>query len=98
MLITPKEDHGNKRIGSPTIDNWKNVAAFVKFLKVFYDVTTKISGFLYVTSNSYFHELWGIRELLIQWSTNVNSVLSNMSSNMKVKYENIGAQWKELIS
>ena len=39
-----------------------------------------------MTSNSYFHELWGIREFLIQWSTNVNSVLSNLSSNMKVKY------------
>ena len=60
---------------------------FVKFFMVFYDVTTKISGSLYVTSNSYFHELWGIQELLTQWSTNVNSVLSNMSSNMKVKYD-----------
>ena len=65
----------------------KKVAVFVKFLKIFYDVAGKISGSLYMTSNSYFHELLGIRELLIQWSTNVNSVLSNMSSNMKVKYD-----------
>ena len=56
----------------------KTLQVFVKFLKVFYDVTTKISGSLYVTSNSYFHELWGIQEFLIQWSTNVNFVLSNM--------------------
>ena len=66
MLLLQRGDHGNKRIGPPTIDDWKNVAVFVKFLKVFYDVTAKISGSLYVTSNSYFHELWGIQELLIQ--------------------------------
>ena len=60
-------DHGNKRIGPPTIDDWKNVPVFVMFLKVFYDVTMKISGYSYVTSNSYFHELWGSQELLIEY-------------------------------
>ena len=50
---------------------------------VFYDVIIKMSGYLYVISNSYFHELWGIQEILIEWSTSVNSVLSNMGSNMR---------------
>jgi hypothetical protein len=34
--------------------DWNNVRHFVNFLKVFYDVTIKIFGTLYSTSNLYF--------------------------------------------
>jgi len=57
------------------------------FFNVFYDVTTKISGSLYVTANSYFHEMWGINELLIGWSNEHNSILCSMAVNMKTKYD-----------
>jgi hypothetical protein len=48
-------------LGPPTFDDWKNVRVFLKFLKLFYDVTICLSGPLYVTSNMYFQEICGIQ-------------------------------------
>ncbi|KAL4016504.1 hypothetical protein IC575_024156 [Cucumis melo] len=82
-----EDEHGKKRIGPPSNFDWKNVEVFVMFLKVFYNVTNKISGSLYVTANSFFHEMWGINDLLISWSNEHNSILRNMTINMKSKYD-----------
>ena len=35
----------------PEKEDWKRARAFVKFLKMFYDVTLKFSGSLHITSN-----------------------------------------------
>ena len=35
-------------------EGWNRVRVFVKFLKMFYDVTLKFSGSLHVTSNFFF--------------------------------------------
>jgi hypothetical protein len=40
-----------KGLGPPINDDWDNVHHFVKFLKVFYNVTMKIYGSLYATTN-----------------------------------------------
>ncbi|KAL4013587.1 hypothetical protein IC575_025759 [Cucumis melo] len=82
-----EDEHGKKKIGPPSNYDWKNVEVFVMFLKVFYNVTNKISGSLYVTANSFFHEMWGINDLLIGWSNEHNSILRNMAINMKSKYD-----------
>ncbi|KAL0303301.1 UNVERIFIED_CONTAM: putative AC transposase [Sesamum radiatum] len=37
--------------------DWINVRNFVKFLKIFYNVTLKFSGSSYITSNAFFREL-----------------------------------------
>ena len=76
-----------KRIGPPSNYDWKNVEVFVIFFKVFYNVTNKISGSLYVTANSFFHDLWVINDLLICWSNKHNTILRNMAINMKSKYD-----------
>ena len=82
-----EDEHGKKRNGPPSNFDWKNVEVFVMFLKVFYNVTNKISGSLYVTANSFSHEMWGSNDLLIGWSNEHNSILCNMAINMKSKYD-----------
>ncbi|KAF7824055.1 zinc finger BED domain-containing protein RICESLEEPER 2-like [Senna tora] len=44
-----------KSRGIPTRKDWENARIFVKFLKVFYDVTNVVSGTLFATSSNYFH-------------------------------------------
>ena len=41
----------------PSNEDWKNASAFIKFLKIFYDITLALSGSLYVTSNSVYTHL-----------------------------------------
>ena len=48
---------GKKILGPPNFEDWDNVKVFVKFLKLFYEVTLRFFGSLYVTSNVFFHEL-----------------------------------------
>ena len=43
--------------GPPEKEDWNITRVFVKFLKMFYDVTLKFSGSLHVTSNVLFKEL-----------------------------------------
>jgi hypothetical protein len=46
-----------KKLGPPALEDWEKARSFVNFLKLFYTVTLKFSDSLYVTSNSFFHEL-----------------------------------------
>ena len=43
--------------GPPEKEDWNRARVFVKFLKMFYDVTLKFLGSLHVTSNIFFKEL-----------------------------------------
>ena len=43
--------------GPPEKEDWNRAKVFVKFLKMFYDVTLKFLGSLHVTSNIVFKEL-----------------------------------------
>ncbi|KAK9741211.1 hypothetical protein RND81_03G089200 [Saponaria officinalis] len=47
-----------------TTEEWKQVSSLLPFLKVFYDATLKMSGSLYVTSNSYVEVIFGVGEVL----------------------------------
>ncbi|KAL5579865.1 hypothetical protein UlMin_012307 [Ulmus minor] len=49
--------NGKKIDGPPIHHDWEKAQVFVKFLKIFYKVTTRISGSLYVTSNFFFKEI-----------------------------------------
>ncbi|XP_019185248.1 PREDICTED: zinc finger BED domain-containing protein RICESLEEPER 2-like [Ipomoea nil] len=42
---------------APTFLDWCSVESLVKLLKAFYDMTVRISGSLYVTSNTFFSEI-----------------------------------------
>ena len=50
--------------GWPSVDDWDNVRNLRDFLEHFYEVTLRISGTSYVTSNNFFDELSEIDILL----------------------------------
>ena len=53
---------GKNPIGPPNYLDWENVKTFVKFLGIFYETTLRFSGPLFVSSNTYFHELISIED------------------------------------
>uniref|UniRef100_A0A7N0UF14 Uncharacterized protein n=1 Tax=Kalanchoe fedtschenkoi TaxID=63787 RepID=A0A7N0UF14_KALFE len=53
--------------GFPEPADWTNVRRFVKFLKHFYELTLKVSGSSYTTSNNFFQEIGEVDLLLKLW-------------------------------
>ncbi|GMI70022.1 DAYSLEEPER [Hibiscus trionum] len=73
--------------GGPKEDDWKRVGSFLPFLIVFYDATLRLSGSLYVTSNTYAHEIYGTRLMI---SNNIGSEddgVRKMAAQMMSKYD-----------
>jgi hypothetical protein len=83
-LRMSKEENGG---GPPNDENWDIVRHFVKFLKVFFNVRTKIFDSLYSPSNSYFQQLYNVHKHLREYFESGDSLLSNMTKSMKVKYD-----------
>ncbi|CAL8112897.1 unnamed protein product [Prunus armeniaca] len=52
----------NIRVGPPSEDDWENATVFVKFLRVFYEVTLKVSASLHPTVNKAFHSILAIEK------------------------------------
>ena len=50
--------------GLPTEEDWEYARCLLPFLRGFYTSTLRISGSLYVTSNNYFHEVFGIGAMI----------------------------------
>ncbi|KAL5861151.1 hypothetical protein ACOSQ4_002447 [Xanthoceras sorbifolium] len=82
-----ENENGKIRVGPPKEDDWSKAKVFVKFLHVFYDITLKFSSSLSVTSNLFFHELCSIETELTSFAKSNDSVLSEMSSSMKSKFD-----------
>ena len=60
----------------------------MKFLDIFYKVTLRFYGSLFVTSNTYFHELISIKDQLQQLcSVDGNPLLKSMVVEMEKKYD-----------
>jgi hypothetical protein len=76
-----------KNLGPPALEDWEKARSFVKFLKLFYTVTLKFSGSLYVTSNSFFHELISMHTSISQLCRSEDVYVSNMAKNMMAKYK-----------
>ncbi|XP_054806271.1 zinc finger BED domain-containing protein RICESLEEPER 2-like [Prosopis cineraria] len=73
---------------SPIIDDWKNAKVFIKFLKVFYDITLKFSSSLIVTSNDCFHQIARVQQMLQKHiGNNGNTFLGDMSFKMHLKFD-----------
>ncbi|KAF5815925.1 putative HAT dimerization domain, ribonuclease H-like superfamily, hAT-like transposase, RNase-H [Helianthus annuus] len=56
------------------------------FLKVFYEVTNRFSGSLYVTSSAYFHDMCLMHTHIDECIGNDDERLSHMAINMRLKY------------
>ena len=75
------DGNGKKPIGPPNYLDWENVKTFVKFLGI-------VFGSLFVTSNTYFHELISIEDQLQQLcSVDGDPLLRSMAVEMEKKYD-----------
>ncbi|GMI87890.1 DAYSLEEPER [Hibiscus trionum] len=73
--------------GWPTIEDWSSVRNLRDFLEHFYEVTLRVSGTSYVTSNNFFDELTEIDILLRDAQSSVDIDFSVMAMKMKDKYD-----------
>jgi len=73
--------------GVPKNEDWENAKSFVKFLKIFYDITNKVSGSNVVTSSQYFNEHVLILTTFKKWIGSSDKHLGDMAGMMKGKYD-----------
>ena len=69
--------------GTLLSSDWEGVKIITKFLEKFFNLTLKISGSRYVTSNLHFFEFFQVGVYLNQLISNEDQVLSKMEENMK---------------
>ncbi|KAL0539653.1 hypothetical protein IC582_023869 [Cucumis melo] len=81
------EDASYRHDMSPNKEDWTNARMLIRFLKVFYDVTLKISRFLYTTSNLVFHQITVVQNCIRLNAGSSNALLVGMANNMKEKFE-----------
>ncbi|KAL0547021.1 hypothetical protein IC582_016942 [Cucumis melo] len=81
------EDASYRHDMSPNKEDWRNARMLIRFLKVFYDVTLKISGSLYTTSNLVFHQITVVQNCICLNAGSANAFLVGMANNMKAKFE-----------
>ena len=74
-------------MGPPNTSDWKKTRSFVKFLKLFYNATLRFSGSLYITCNTFFHEVVMIQTKLQQLITYDDHLVSSMARNMIEKFD-----------
>ncbi|WOH08569.1 hypothetical protein DCAR_0728012 [Daucus carota subsp. sativus] len=73
--------------GVPFFVDFDNVIRFIQFLKIFYDVTLKLSGSKYCTSNVFFIELVKMQEAIVKLCSSEDILMRDMANRMKEKYD-----------
>ncbi|XP_040374592.1 zinc finger BED domain-containing protein RICESLEEPER 2-like [Rosa chinensis] len=83
-----------KRVRPPNAADWEKAVVFVKFLKVFYNVTLSVSAINHPTSPKAFHDIVSIHveieDLFCQPVDNhdvTQKILFQMAQKMRVKYQ-----------
>ncbi|KAL4587636.1 hypothetical protein LXL04_000508 [Taraxacum kok-saghyz] len=69
----------------PSASDWKRIRELCHFLKPFFEVTKRVSGTLYVTSNSVVEDIFAIRTLLDEAIFDANLV--DIALAMKTKFD-----------
>jgi hypothetical protein len=87
ILYLGEEGHGRRGLGPPTLEDWEHIRHFVKFLKLFYEVTVRMSGSNVSTTNVYLEELAKIHSHLDKYSSSNDTLLKEIASRMKTKYD-----------
>ena len=85
LYFMNKESSGG--LGSSSRVDFQNCRTFVGFLKLFYNATKKFPDSLYVTSNTFFDEMFMIQENIAQLTKSQNHLLKNMATKMEAKFE-----------
>ncbi|XP_019184686.1 PREDICTED: zinc finger BED domain-containing protein RICESLEEPER 2-like [Ipomoea nil] len=70
----------------PDFLDWESVKSLVKLLKCFYEMTIRISGSLYVTSNTFFSEISDLY-CILNGMVETDGAVKRMGTNMKAKFE-----------
>ena len=68
-------------------EDWKRVAEVSKFLEVINDVTKVFSRRKYPTSNLFLHQIWKVRKMLNDMSTDNRDFVKRMTLKMKEKFD-----------
>ncbi|XP_038904318.1 zinc finger BED domain-containing protein RICESLEEPER 2-like [Benincasa hispida] len=74
----------------PTTRDWEIARIFIKFFSVFYEVTVRLSGSLYVTSNTIFHEISIVQNCIRKYSSATGPkdvLLQEMATKMQEKFD-----------
>ncbi|GAU23634.1 hypothetical protein TSUD_386230 [Trifolium subterraneum] len=84
--------------GCPNNVDWDNARCFVNFLKIFFDITNKVSGSTFVTSSQYFNEHVMILTTFKGWIElkSSDNLLGKMAEDMKAKYEKYWGDVKKM--
>ncbi|XP_019198425.1 PREDICTED: zinc finger BED domain-containing protein RICESLEEPER 2-like [Ipomoea nil] len=72
---------------APTFLDWCSVESLVKLLKAFYDMTVRISGSLYVTSNTFFSEISDLSCMLEAMVNSEHGTEKAMGTQMRNKFD-----------
>lgn len=84
---TGKRKRKAKVVGAPSDADWENARNLIEYLKIFSDVTTKISGSKYVTSNIFFSELVKMQATITRICLSQDEQKKKMATSMKAKYD-----------
>ena len=87
------DESGRKILRPPDFEDWDNVKVFVKFLKLFNEVTLQFSSSLYVTSNVFFHELCVMKTELTNLCESEDPLLSMMA---RYTHEKFNKYWGDI--
>nr|XP_016439094.1 PREDICTED: zinc finger BED domain-containing protein RICESLEEPER 2-like [Nicotiana tabacum] len=85
-LCTHAFEDGN--VAGPFVcDDWVNVRNVIKFLEIFHELTEKVSGSRYVTSNCHFEDICELDSHLKACLASDDTNLSKMEGKMKEKFK-----------
>ncbi|XP_019166950.1 PREDICTED: zinc finger BED domain-containing protein RICESLEEPER 2-like [Ipomoea nil] len=71
----------------PDFLDWESIQSLVMILKYFYEMTVRISGSLYVTSNTFFSEISDLSCLLKNMEEATEDSVKLMGKNMRAKFD-----------
>ncbi|KAM0893618.1 hypothetical protein ACQ4PT_024981 [Festuca glaucescens] len=83
----------NDGYGCPEEADWENAKKMEEFLGHFYDLTTRVSATLHVTSNTFFHEIAEVHLLIKAWLESEDALQVAMGQRMKDKFDKYWGLW-----
>nr|XP_028961425.1 zinc finger BED domain-containing protein RICESLEEPER 1-like [Malus domestica] len=92
-VIIVCQTKGRKRVGPPTEEDWSKAEVFVKFLRVFYDVTLRVSASTHPTVHTGLHDV-------IKVETAINNLESraNMQVDPRFKLRHVTQLFRKKLS
>ncbi|VFQ66254.1 unnamed protein product [Cuscuta campestris] len=94
---------GNKKVGPPLDKDWDNCEVFVNFLRVFYEVTLRVSASLKPVVHTTLHDIIAIEQVManmlnvpIESASDTDLLMVEVGLAMKSKYNKYFGEFKNL--